>query len=134
MIIRNQNKLKVHPMQLSTDIRKRGNLLDQRLRNRRTSAVASTRTYFDYNWQYFNKQSRARGGCRHIYVTWGKLTRSSCQINESSCRSRHFLLARMRTNIFIIDRFHNSTDIFLPFNCIAEKLLWDRLLRVFNRY
>lgn len=74
-----------------------------------------------------------RAGCRHIYVTRGSSDPPSCQINESSRRSRHFLLACMRTNIFIIDRFHNSTDIFVPFNCIAGKNDYGRIyIKSFN--
>lgn len=120
---------------ISADIRKRENVVDlKRLRNRYRSgdseASVLERTLIIIGSILTNKVVPG-AGCRHIYVTRGSTDPPSCQINESSLGSRHFLLACMRTNIFIIDRFHNSTDIFVPFNCIAgKKLLQAHLLRV----
>lgn len=49
---------------VDADIRKRGNLVDlKRLRNRYRSEPELQVQYFDYNWQYINKQSGGgRGG------------------------------------------------------------------------
>lgn len=48
---------------------------------------------------------------------------------------RDTFYGRMRTNIFIIDRFHNSTDIFVAGNCIErKKSIRPLLIRVLNIY
>lgn len=58
-------------------------------------------------------------GCRHIYA-WqadpivANLTKAQVETLSTDMKC-------MRTNIFIIDRFHNSTDIFVPLNCIKKK-------------
>lgn len=81
--------------------------------------------HFDYNWQYINKQSVAGGGVPTYLCApaWPDRRR---QFNESSGRDTFYRPVCVPTNIFIIDRFHNSTDIFVPLNCIQKKMHYDR--------
>lgn len=80
--------------------------------------------HFDYNWQYINKQSVAGGGVPTYLCAPAWPDRR--QFNESSGRDTFYRPVCVPTNIFIIDRFHNSTDIFVPLNCIQKKMHYDR--------
>lgn len=74
-------------------------------------------------------------GCRHIYVSQDSADLTAANLTKAHAgrhRDTFYGLGQKRTNIFIIDRFHNSTDIFAPLNCIAEKII--HVSRDFNQH